>query len=167
MSRGYETRLPLMSPRTFHVLLCVALFAAGCNRVPKADRDAALEVVRRNVQFLQEEKVDELMATIHPQSPAFAATRASVTELVKEFDLKCELSALDVVGSSNGDLRVRFDQLTERKKDGVVEPRTRMVGMHVLRKDGDAWKIYDTEVINVEVVDPLPEDPMPSDEKLP
>ena len=154
-----------MTPRTIQTLLCVALLSAGCNRVPKADRDAAIETVRRNVQFLQEKKIEEMMATIHPQSPVFAQTRTSVAELMKEFDLKCELTALEVLGETKGDLRMRFEQITERKKSGVIEPKTRLVGVHVLRKDGEAWKIFDTEVINVELVDPLPEDPEPPEEK--
>ena len=129
-----------MTPRTIHALLCVAIVAAGCNRVPKADRDAALETVRRNVQLLQEKKVEEMMATIHPQSPVFSQTRTSVAELVKEFDLKCALVSLDVVGSRNGDVRVRFEQLTERKKGDVIEPKTRLIGVHVLRKDGEDRK---------------------------
>ena len=154
-----------MTPRTIQTLLCLALLAAGCHRVPKADREAALETVRRNVQFLQEKKIEEMMATIHPQSPVFAQTRTSVAELMKEFDLRCELTALEVLGEKKGDLRVRFEQITERKKGGVIEPKTRLVGVHVLRKDGGAWKIFDTEVIHVELVDPLPEDPEPSEEK--
>ena len=159
------TRLLTMTPRTIHALLCVAIVAAGCQRVPKADGEAALETVRRNVRFLQEKKVEEMMTTIHPQSPVFAPTRTSVAELVKEFDLKCELTALEVLGARKGDVRVRFEQITERKKDGVIEPKTRMIGVHVLRKDGDVWKIFDTEVIDVELIDPLPEDPEPAGEK--
>jgi len=30
----------------------------------------ALETVRRNVRLMQEKKIDEMMETIHPQSPA-------------------------------------------------------------------------------------------------
>ena len=147
-----------MTPRMIQTLLCVALLSAGCHRGPKA-------TVRRNVQFLQEKKIEEMMATIHPQSPVFAQTRTSVAELMKEFDLKCELTALELLGEKNGDLRVRFEQITERKNGGVIEPKTRLVGVHVLRKDGGTWKIFDTEVINVELVDPLPEDPEPPEEK--
>ena len=154
-----------MIPRITYALLGVAIIAAGCHRVPEADRAAVLEVVRRNVRLLQEKKVEEMMTTIHPQSPAFAASRTSVAALVKEFDLKCELTALEVVGEQKGDVRVRFEQVTERKKDGVAEPRTRLVGVHVLRKDGATWKIFDTEVIGLDVVDPLPEDPEPAEEK--
>ena len=154
-----------MTPRTIQTLLCVALLSAGCHRVPKADQDAAMETVRRNVQFLQEKKIGQMMATIHPQSPVFAQTRTSVTELMQEFDLQCELTALEVLGEKKGDLRMRFEQITERKKGGVIEPKTRLVGVHVLRKDGAVWKIIDTEVINVELVDPLPEAPEPPEEK--
>lgn len=164
-ARRYMTRLPPMTPRMIQTLLCVAIVAAGCHRVPQADADAAMETVRRNVRFLQEEKIEEMMATIHPQSPVFAATRTSVTDLVKEFDLKCELTSLEVLGEKKGDVRVRFEQITERKKGGMIEPKTRMIGVHVLRKDGEAWKIFDTEVINVELIDPLPEDPEPPEGK--
>ncbi len=149
-----------MTPRTIHALLCVAIISAGCKRVPEADREAALETVRRNVRLLEEKKIDEMMETIHPQSPAFAPTRKSVTDLVKEFDLKCDLKALDFVGVRKGDLRVRFEQITERKKGGVAEPRTRLTGIHVLRKDGAAWKIFDTEVIGLKMVDPPPDEPV-------
>ena len=154
-----------MTPRTIQTLLCVALLSAGCHRVPKADRDAALETVRRNVQFLQEKKIEEMMATIHPQSPVFAQTRTSVAELMKEFDLKCELTALEVLGEKKGDLRVRFEQITELRKSDEVKRRARFVAIHVLRNDGGVWKIFDTEVITNEVIDPLPEDPEPAEKK--
>ena len=146
-----------MTPRTIPALLCVALAIAACERVPKAERDAALETVRRNVRLLQEKKIDEMMETIHPQSPSFAGTRKEVADLVKEYDLKCELAALDVIGARSDAIRVRFEQITERSKGGVAELKMRLTGVHVLKKDGGAWKIFDTEVIAVDDVDPLPE----------
>ncbi len=147
-----------MKPRTTSALLCAALALAACERVPKADREAAVETVRRNVRLLQEKKIGEMMETIHPQSPAFAGTRTEVGDLVKEYDLKCHLAAVDVVGGRSGEVRVRFEQITERTKGGVAEPKTRLTGIHVLRKDGAAWKIFDTEVIAVAEVDPPEED---------
>ena len=153
-----------MTSRTIQVLLCVAIVAAGCERVPPADRDAALETVRRNVRLLQEKNIGEMMATIHPQSPAFAPTRTSITELLKEFDLTCELTLLKVEGARKGDVRVRFEQITQRKKGGVAEPRTKLSGVHVLRKEGEAWKIFDTEIIAADLIDPLPEDLEPAEE---
>ena len=147
-----------MTPRTTHALLCAALAITACERVPKADREAAVETVRRNVRLLQEKKIDEMMETIHPQSAVFAKTRTSSAELAKEFDFKCELTSLEVLGKRKGDLRVRFEQITERKKGGVIEPKTRLIGIHVLRKDGATWKIFDTEVIGADLVDPPEEE---------
>jgi len=40
-----------------------------------------------------------------------------------------------------------------------VEPKTRLAGVHVLRKDGGTWKIFDTEVISTDVADPPPDKP--------
>ena len=141
-----------MTSRTTPALLCAALALTACERVPKPDRDAAIETVRRNVRLLQEKKIDEMMETIHPQSPAFAGTRKEVSDLVQEYDLQCELRALEVIGGRSGEVRVRFEQITERKKGGVAEPKTRLTGVHVLRKDGAVWKIFDTEVIGVDEV---------------
>jgi hypothetical protein len=146
-----------MTPRTIHALLCIAIAATACERVPKAERDAALETVRRNVRLLQEKKIDEMMETIHPQSPSFAGTRTEVADLVKDYDLKCDLAALDVIAARGDVIRVRFEQVTERRKGGVADLKTRLTGVHVLKKDGGAWKIFDTEVISVDEVDPLPE----------
>ena len=154
-----------MTSRTTHALLCAALAVTACERVPKADRDAALETVRRNVRLLQEKKIDEMMKTIHPQSPAFAGTRTEITNLVKDYDLKCELTAADVIAAKRGEVRVRFEQITERTKDGIAEPKTRLIGIHVLKRDGAAWKIFDTEVIGGDVIDPLPTEPEPIEEK--
>ena len=142
-----------MRPRPIPVLLCVVIVASACERVPKADRDAAVETVRRNVRLTQEKKIDEMMETVHPQSPAFAGTRTAITDLLKEYDLKCELAAVEVIGGRNGEVRVRFEQITERSKGGIAEPKTRLTGVHVLKKDGGAWKIFDTEVINADVID--------------
>ena len=150
--------LPPMRPRPIHVLLCVAIAASACGRVPEADREAAVETVRRNVRLTQEKKIDEMMETIHPQSPAFAGTRAAITDLVKDYDLQCELAAVDVIGGGHGDVRVRFEQITGRSKGGIAEPKTRLAGVHVLKKDGGAWKIYDTEVISADVLDPPAEE---------
>ena len=143
-----------MTFRLTHALLCAALAIAACERVPKAEREAAVETVRRNVRLLQEKKIDEMMETIHPQSPAFAGTRQEVSDLVKEYDLQCELNAVEVIGGRSGEVRVRFEQITGRKKGGIAEPGTRLTGVHVLRKDGAAWKIFDTEVIGADIVDP-------------
>lgn len=147
-----------MSPRPIYLILCVATAGAGCGRVRPTDRDAVMETVRRNVRLLQEKKIDEMMETIHPESPVFAGTRKSVTELTTDFDLQCNLERLEVVGVRKGDVRVHFEQITERKRGDAAEPKTRLVGVHVLRKDGGAWKIFDTEVINAELIVSLPEE---------
>ena len=147
-----------MTSRTTPALLCAVLAIAACGRATKEERAAALETVRRNVRTLQEKKIDEMMETIHPQSPAFAGTRTEAGDLVKEYDLKCELPAVEAIGGRGGEVRVRFEQITERTKGGVAEPKTRLTGIHVLRKDGATWKIFDTEVIGADLVDPPEEE---------
>jgi hypothetical protein len=142
-------------------LVCAALAAGGCRRAANTDREAALEVVRRNSQLMQEEKIDEMMATLHPQSPTFAQTRTIMEGLAKKFDLKCELTALKVVSARPDEVRVRFDQTTSKVAGEGGFPASRVVGIHVLKKDGNAWKIYSTEVISTEVLDEPDETPEP------
>jgi len=156
-----------MTHRFLYALVCTALAVSGCQRAPKVDREAALEVVRRNAQFMQEEKIDEMMKTIHPQSPVFAGTRTAMENLAKKFDLKCELSGLEVVSASEDEIRVRFAQKTEKIKGDGEFPTTRLVGIHTLKKDGDAWKIFATETISTEVLDTPDKKPEPSEKPEP
>ncbi|HZJ14664.1 MAG TPA: hypothetical protein VFD27_06425 [Chthoniobacteraceae bacterium] len=154
-----------------HPFLCAliftALFAGACQRAANVDREAAIEVVRRNSQFMQEEKIDEMMATLHPQSPTFAQTRAIMEGLAKKFDLKCELTGLEVVSATPDEVRVRFDQTTSKVKGEGGFPSSRVVGIHLLKKDGNAWKIYSTEVISTQVLGARDETPEPSEPEEP
>ena len=151
-----------MKPRFPFALVCTALFAGACQRAVNVDREAAIEVVRRNSQLMQEEKIDEMMATLHPQSPAVAETRTAMEGLAKKFDLKSELSAVEVVSARSDEVRVRFDQTISKVKGEGEFPSSRVVGTHVLKKDGNAWKIFSTEVISTEVLDAPEETPEPS-----
>ena len=144
-------------------LVCAALVMCACRRAVNVDRETALEVVRRNSQFMQEEKIDEMMATLHPESPTFAQTRAIMEGLAKKFDLKCELTALEVVSATPDEVRVRFDQTTSKVKGEGGFPSSRVVGIHLLKKDGNAWKIYSTEVISTQVLGAPDETPEPSE----
>ena len=131
-------------------LLAAALALAGCHRTSQADKDAALDVVRRNAQATQDEKIDEMMATMHPQSPAFAETRRIMEDMAQRFDLKCVVSGLDVLTATNEEMRVRFVQTLEKVKGDEPFPKRKITGIHVLKKDGGVWKIFGTEVLRVE-----------------
>jgi len=156
-----------MKHRFLCALVCAALGAGGCQRGSKPDREAALEVVRRNAQFMQEEKIDEMMTTIHPQSPVFAGTRTAMENLAKKFDMKCELSGLEVVSANEEEIRVRFDQKTSKVKGDGEFPTTRLVGIHTLKKDDNVWKIFSTETISTEVLEAPDETPEPSEKPEP
>ena len=151
-----------MKQQFLYPAVCFALATASCQRGSKVDANAALDVVRRNSQFMQEKKVEEMMATIHPESAAFAGTRTAM-ESLKDFDLECELVSLDVVSARADEVRVRFDQKTKKTKGAEKLPTTRVVGIHVLKKDGDVWKIFETEVISTEVLGAPPEPAGPPD----
>jgi hypothetical protein len=152
-----QRRLSEMQIRFYLTPLIATLAVEGCSRATRADREAALETVRRNVRLMQERKIDEMMETIHPQSPAFAETRVVMEDLAKKFELKCELTRLDVVGSKRDEMRVRFEQITEMRGEGGMS-RTRVAGTHSLRKDDGKWKIIDTKVLRTEMLDTPEED---------
>ena len=142
-----------MKPRIFLTAMCAALVLTGCGQVPKAERDAALDVVRRNVAAMQAKKIDEMMATIHPKSPAFEKTRTAMSDLVRDYDLKCELAALDVVRARPDEIAVRFVQTTEKSNAAGAHEKTRVTGVHVLKKDGGQWKIFGSDVMDAELLD--------------
>ena len=123
----------------------LAFLVSGCDKAqPTPEKTVLFKAIEDNVHALEKKEVDAVMATIHPKAPSFGSTREIVGEMFKELDLKCELSDLEVVTASPKEARVRFSQKTE-KIGGNGEFQNNIVkGVHILRPDGEKWKIFNT-----------------------
>ena len=120
--------------RALTVALTLALIS--CNK-PMADKDAIFGVVHEHVHAFEKKDVETVMATIHPESPAYDGTKAMVGEMFKTVDLKYELSDLRLESATPEEMKVSFKQKTT-KIGGTGQFMDNLVeGVHTLRRDKD------------------------------
>ena len=116
---------------------------------------AVEEVLRSQISALNREDAAAYLSYVHPESPNYAATRAEVERLFREYDLKHTLEKAEPASMTDGEAKVRFVQLTE-KLSGPAFRNNRMTGTHILRKDGSMWKIFSTVQDKLDYLDPAP-----------
>ncbi len=123
--------------------LACTLALVSCNK-PMADKEAIFGVVHEHVHAFEKKDVETVMATIHPESPAYEGTKAMVGLMFKSVDLKYELSDLRLESATPEEMKVSFKQKTTKTggsgqfTDNIVE------GIHTLRRDQETWKIFKT-----------------------
>ena len=130
-------------------LTCLPTSAAG-----PVDEAAVLDAVRANVDALEREDLPAYMATIHQDAPAYEGTKKIVAELFHDYDLEYQLEKIELVKEDDADqesgvAKVRFIQVTTLVKGGKFK-NNRTTGVHTLKSSGGQWKLFSTEVENVE-----------------
>jgi len=106
-------------------------------------------VVYENIRASNAEDVDAYMATIHPDSPAYASTREMLATIFQNYDLKYSVSGLNVLEETSREVRLSFVLITQKIR-GPDFRDNKITGVMVLRKDGDKWKIYDQTVDKID-----------------
>ncbi len=128
--------------------LLLAITLVSCNK-PVAEKDVIFGAIHEHVHAFEKKDVETVMATIHPQSPAYAGTQEVVEMMFQTVDLKYDLSDLRLENATPEEVKVSFKQKTVKLggaapfQDNIVE------GIHTLRQDKGAWKIYKTIQLKV------------------
>src|SRR6187549_3850672 len=137
-----------MISRVFPLALAsaISLGLVACGRISDADRKAAVECVRSNLVAMQKGDFAAVAATLHPKSPAFHNTPEIMQRLLKTYKLSYELEQCDVEKETSDGIFVHFVQVTKKLEGPDDFPDSRLEGMHLLKKDGKAWKIWFTQV---------------------
>lgn len=106
------------------------------------------KVMESNCKANETEKIEEALATIHPESPNFAATRQLTEKLFEALDLKYELKSFGYIGSDEtyavGRAKVRAssaDPLKFKNNESDL--------MIVFRKDKEDWKIWSQSILEI------------------
>lgn len=135
-------------------LLLVCTVFWGCDRNPASQRDAepVFAVVRAQVKALNKRDASAALACMHPEAPGLDRTRQTTLEVTATFDLIYMLQNLALDALSEDEARVRFTQLT-RKVSGPEFRNNRVTGVHTLRKYQGAWRLYYTQVLNIEYLE--------------
>src|SRR5688572_25482096 len=90
---------PLMHSRRPFTALLVCLLAA-CAPKTKVDQAAVFSTLEENLQAMQREDLDGVMATIHPAAPDVGEIRGGIEELFAKYDLKLDLRDLKIVNAT-------------------------------------------------------------------
>lgn len=106
-------------------------------------------VIEANAKYMNEEKFDEAMNTIHKDSPAYPATESMLKQLFERYDLNYKVVSMKVTEETDLEAKIEFVQITSKLK-GPEFKNNKGTGVHTLKKDGDSWKIYSTEMTDVQ-----------------
>jgi hypothetical protein len=135
--------------RASHPVTPVAQLQQGGNAAQKQAIEAA---VRENLRALNAEDIDAYMATIDENSPVYDFTRSFTQQLIDNYNLRYEINSLEVISQSSNEAQVQVTQTTT-KIDGPEFRNNRIQAVHILKKSNGEWKIFATEVRNVEYLD--------------
>lgn len=140
--------------------ICIFLVLTACSNSNKSveeepkeaeiSDEAFISVVETNVLMLMEEDLEGYMETIHSDSPVYESTEEMITELFN-YSLTIELSDVEVIEKSEEEVVVNYIQRTVDEEDSDFE-NNETLGEHTLRLDGGDWKIYQSEVLAVELL---------------
>ncbi|MDP2363712.1 MAG: hypothetical protein Q8M94_08075 [Ignavibacteria bacterium] len=106
-------------------------------------------VIKANAAYMNKEDLKGVMTTVHPKSPSYPATESMAKQIFERFDLNYKIENIKVLEQNDKEAKVEFTQVTTKIK-GKDFKDNKATGIHTLRKDGNSWKVYSTEMTNVE-----------------
>jgi hypothetical protein len=139
-----------MNSNLFARILTVIFFIVVINACSNKEEYPTPEsVIEANVKYMNEEKFDEAMNTIYKDSPSYPASEIMIKQIFERYDLNYKIVSMKVVEENDSDAKVEFVQVTTKLK-GTDFKNNRATGIHTLKKDGDSWKIYGTEMTDIQ-----------------
>ena len=109
-------------------------------------------VIKANAAHMNEENLEAAMNTIHPKSPSYPATESMMKQIFERYDLNYKIESIKVLEQNDQEAKVEFTQITTKLK-GPDFKNNKTTGIHTMRKDGNSWKVYSTEMVKVDFLD--------------
>ena len=132
------------------LILILILVVLACSS--KKEYETPESLIEANTTYMNAEDLEGVMTTVHPKSPSYDGTEAMAKQIFERYDLNFKIENIKVLEQNDNEAKVQFTQLTTKIK-GVDFKNNKATGIHTLRKDGDSWKVYSTEMVNVEFLD--------------
>ena len=129
--------------------ILLSLFVFACSN--GEDYYTPESVVEANIKYMNEEKYDEAMNTIHKDSPAYPVSDTMIKQLFDLYDLNYKIVSMKVLEDNDSEAKIEFVQITTKLK-GPEFKNNQSRGIHTLKKDGDSWKIYSTEMTDFKLL---------------
>lgn len=133
------------------VLLIAVCLVAGCAG-SKADKEALKAVIQNNLKALQEENLDNYLATLHPDSPGYAKMVELCPKIFEIYDLQHSLIETKVLKISGDEARVRTTQEARRLSGPENYRDNRSTTVHTLKKYKGQWRIFKTDQESMEIL---------------
>lgn len=134
------------------MLLAVVLITAGCAD-KEAEEQAIKTVIQNNLISLQEENLENYMATLHPESPGYSKMELLCPKIFEIYDLEHKLVKLDILDVSKTKARVRTTQEARRISGPENFRDNRSTTTHTLKKYNGEWKLFETKDESSELID--------------
>lgn len=126
-------------------ILLLTLFACSSGE----DYFTPESVIEANAKYMNEEKFDEVLNTIHKDSPSYPASEIMIKQLFDRYDLNYKVVSMKVIEDNNTEAKIEFVQITT-KINGPEFKDNQVTGIHTLKKEGDSWKIFSTQMTDVQ-----------------
>lgn len=132
------------------LFLVISVLITNCSS--KKEYYTPESLIKANAEYMNKEDFDGTMSTIHPQSLSYATTESLVKKIFERYDLNYKIESIKVLEENDKEAKVQFTQVTTKIK-GPEFKNNRATGIHTLKMDGDSWRIYSTEMTNIEFLD--------------
>jgi hypothetical protein len=114
-----------------------------------SEKEAIKSVLILQFKALNEENVEDYMATIDPNSPAFQPTKDLIPQAFANTDLKYVMDEFDVINISDNTAEVRVVQTTTKIRAPQFRDN-RMIFIHSFKKSNGTWKMFSSDVQKIE-----------------
>ena len=109
-------------------------------------------VVEANIKYMNEEKFDKVMNTIDKDSPSYPTSETMIKQIFKLYDLNYKITSMKLIEDDDSEAKIEFTQMTT-KINGPKFKNNKSAGIHTLKKNGDSWKIYSTQMTDVQYLE--------------
>lgn len=133
----------------FLTLIFISITFLACSSGEEYDTPESL--IEANARYMNEENFDKVMNTIHKDSPSYPASEIMIKQLFERYDLNYKIVSMKVLEDNNSEAKIEFVQIT-KKLNGPEFKNNKATGIHRLKKDGDSWKIYSTEMTDIQLI---------------
>jgi len=117
------------------------------------DNREIISVIYKNSRAFENKDLEKYMSTIHEESPYYVETKRMFEEFIDDgYEFKQEIKNIKVINKSDNEAKVEYYQITI-KISGPSFNDNEIEAITTLRKSNGEWKIYTTEIGDIEFLD--------------
>lgn len=131
--------------------VCSLLLFAGCKVELVTPAEELKTAIQSNIDGMNTENIEASLSAVHTQSPFYDQMQVMLEEIAKVYDLESSLVSFEYLGMDKAQSKAVV--LVKQKTTKIDGPEFRdnvVDTMTVFKKEGDAWKIWQSLTLDVE-----------------